>query len=87
MQGKTNGHDFEGAQFTSPRLAAAEDGLELLLTVNELAELWKVEVGQIRRLTRTGNLPFVRIGRYIRFHERDVQVWLEAQKNVSSRKR
>ena len=38
-----------------------------LLTAEELAARWQVEKGHVYRLTRTGQVPTVRIGRYYRY--------------------
>jgi len=38
-----------------------------LLTADQLAERYQLPVSQIYRLTRTGVLPAVRLGRYYRY--------------------
>ena len=38
-----------------------------LLTAAELAARWQVEKSHVYRLTRTGQVPTVRIGRYYRY--------------------
>jgi excisionase family DNA binding protein len=38
-----------------------------LLTAADLAARWQVEKGHVYRLTRTGQVPTVRIGRYYRY--------------------
>lgn len=38
-----------------------------LLTANQLAERWQVPRSHVYRLTRTGQVPTVRIGRYYRY--------------------
>lgn len=62
-----------------------------LLTVEELATLLKVTKWQVYELakarTRTGEvrdnpLPFVRIGRSMRFNEVEVATWIETLKNT-----
>ncbi len=83
---RSNGHDTQSEKIVPPQPLVTVDELELL-TVDDLAHLWKVTAGQIRRQARSGGLPFVRIGRYIRFHERDAQAWLAARKNATPRKR
>lgn len=60
----------------------AFDELELL-TTEELAHLWKTTPERIRDLTRKEGLLFFRVGRYIRFRERDVLAWLESRRSTS----
>ena len=38
-----------------------------LLTPDELAERWSVPKAQVYRLAREGQVPTVRLGRYVRF--------------------
>lgn len=38
-----------------------------LLTASDVAERWQIPVGHVYRLTRTGQLPTVRMGRYCRY--------------------
>jgi predicted DNA-binding transcriptional regulator AlpA len=66
---------------------AAGDELDLL-HVGDLAELWKVTSNWIRKATNrtTDPLPCIRLGRYIRFQERDVREWLERQKTIRTKK-
>jgi excisionase family DNA binding protein len=52
---------------TEPAPTAAQLRAEQLLTVEEVAERWRVEKSQIHRLVRTDRLPCVRTGRYVRF--------------------
>lgn len=40
---------------------------EQLLTAEELATRWQVEVAHIYRLTRRGEIPAVKLGRYYRY--------------------
>jgi excisionase family DNA binding protein len=44
-----------------------DDVTDRLLTAEELAARWQVEKGHVYRLTRTGQVPTVRIGRYYRY--------------------
>lgn len=48
-----------------------------LLTAEQLAERWQVPVSQVYRLTRNGQLPAVRIGRYYRYRIDVVEAWEE----------
>jgi excisionase family DNA binding protein len=38
-----------------------------LLTAEQLAERWQVEVGHVYRLTRQKAIPCVKLGRYYRY--------------------
>lgn len=60
--------------------------LSLILTVNEVATRLKVPVSSIYELTRfrgshSGKppLPFLRVGRYLRFLANEVDQWLAAK--------
>jgi excisionase family DNA binding protein len=43
-----------------------------LLTVSELALVLKVEVRFVRRLVAERRIPFVKVGKYVRFCRQDV---------------
>lgn len=51
-----------------------------LLTAEEVAELLSVPPRWVREHTRSGKLPHVRLGRYVRFDRADVLGWVEGQK-------
>jgi excisionase family DNA binding protein len=42
-----------------------------------MAELLNVRVSWVRESSRSGAMPCVRLGRYVRFVESDVVAWLE----------
>jgi excisionase family DNA binding protein len=50
-----------------------------LLTVAEVADLFRVSSMTVYRLIRTGELPAVRVGRSYRVREGDLQAYLESQ--------
>lgn len=50
-----------------------------LLTVAEVADLFRVSSMTVYRLIRTGELPAVRVGRSYRVREDDLQSYLQAQ--------
>lgn len=53
--------------------------LEQLLTLEELAQKWKVKRSWIYARTREtgpGSLPRIKCGKYLRFREKDVVAWL-----------
>lgn len=49
-----------------------------LLTIEEAAERLGVTPRMIRRLTTTRRLPFVKVGRLVRFREADLAEFVEA---------
>lgn len=50
---------------------------ERLLTAVEVAELLAVPVSWVRESTRSGAMPCVRLGRYVRFERAAVEGWIE----------
>jgi excisionase family DNA binding protein len=51
-----------------------------LLSAAEIAELLHVPERWVREHTRSGLLPHVPLGRYVRYDRTDVLAWLEEQK-------
>ena len=52
-----------------------------LLTAEEVAELLAVPVSWVRESSRSGAMPHVRLGRYVRFELPAVEAWLEQCRN------
>ncbi len=52
-----------------------EQGVGRLLKAEELAERWQVPKAQVYRLSREGDLPTVRVGRYYRYSLAPVEAW------------
>jgi excisionase family DNA binding protein len=50
---------------------------ERLLTAAEVAELLSVPVSWIREHTRSGAIPHIPLGRYVRYREAVVLAWIE----------
>lgn len=48
-----------------------------LLTAKQVAEILQVALPRVYELVREGNLPCVRMGRQIRFHESKLMEWIE----------
>lgn len=48
-----------------------------LLTAKQVAEILQVALPRVYELVRMGNLPCVRMGRQIRFHESKLMEWIE----------
>jgi excisionase family DNA binding protein len=52
---------------------------EPLLTAAEVAALLSVRESWVREATRDGRLPHLRLGRYRRYRQADIERWLETQ--------
>jgi excisionase family DNA binding protein len=50
---------------------------EKLLDAGEVAERLNVPVSWVRESTRSGAMPHIRLGRYVRFEAQAVDAWLE----------
>jgi excisionase family DNA binding protein len=51
-----------------------------LLSADDVAELLSVPTSWVREHTRTGAIPHIQLGRYVRYTEADVRAWLESLK-------
>lgn len=71
------GNYGEGPEVASREQHPAPGALafEALLTPADVAARWQVTVGQVQRLARQGNVPHVRVGRYLRFRADQVEAW------------
>ena len=59
-----------------------------LLTVDEVAHLLKVPKSWVYERTRgrgADRLPHIKLGKYLRFEERAVTAWVEAQRHGPNR--
>lgn len=54
-----------------------EQGKSRLYTVQEVAELLSVPISWVYSHVASGDLPYVKVGRYVRFYPRVLQAWLE----------
>jgi excisionase family DNA binding protein len=48
-----------------------------LLTADEVAEMLSVPTSWVRESTRSGAMPHVRLGRYVRYDPQAVEAWLQ----------
>jgi excisionase family DNA binding protein len=66
-------------------------GRSSLIDVEELAEWLGVEVVFVRRLVAERRIPFLKIGKFVRFDPSEMSVWIDHQRvspsNHSSRTR
>ena len=53
---------------------------ERLLTADDVAELLAVPVSWVREHTRSGAIPHVPLGRYVRYERSDVLDWVASLK-------
>ena len=53
---------------------------ERLLTAAEVGDLLGVPESWVRESARSGAIPHLRLGRYVRFDLADVEAWLESCK-------
>lgn len=51
-----------------------------LLTIDEMAERLNVSVRFVRRLVDERRVPYLKIGKFIRFAEDDLETWMQAQR-------
>jgi excisionase family DNA binding protein len=54
-----------------------------LLTAGEVAELLQVKESWVREHTRLGEIPHVRLGRYVRYRRSEVLAWLNRRASGS----
>jgi excisionase family DNA binding protein len=57
-----------------------------LLDAGEVAALLNVPISWVREQTRTGTIPHLRLGRYVRFERDAVVDWLEERRAGQWRK-
>jgi excisionase family DNA binding protein len=62
----------------------ATTGESELLTEEQLAALWGTTPRHVRRLRVEAGLPYIKLGRLVRFDRDDVGSWLEAHKTASA---
>lgn len=51
-----------------------------LLTIEELSDRLGISKGSLYNMTSKHSIPFVKVGKRIRFDEAEIDRWLEAQK-------
>ncbi|MGB2890726.1 MAG: helix-turn-helix domain-containing protein [Candidatus Acidiferrales bacterium] len=62
---------------------AHTQGIEHLLTPEEAAEILRVKLSWLYQRTRRRSqdrIPFVKVGRYLRFREQDLLAYIETRK-------
>ena len=69
---------------TSHSLAAKEDVLSPLLSINEVGELLGISRPTVYALIRRGELVPIRVGKRIRFDQADIRAYLERNREGRS---
>lgn len=49
---------------------------ERLLTADEVAALLQLRPSWVQEQTRRGNVPCVRLGRFVRYREEEIREWI-----------
>jgi excisionase family DNA binding protein len=65
-----------------PGHGAADDGSsdgDRLLTAGEVARFLAVPESWVREHSRSGDLPCLRLGRYVRYEKERILAWVDAQ--------
>lgn len=55
-----------------------------LMTAEEVADRLRVNLGWVYRAARLGQIPAVRVGRYVRFAKADVDEWIKQGGSVEA---
>jgi excisionase family DNA binding protein len=53
--------------------------MEPLLTTEELCKMLKTRESFIRNLRSQGRIPYVKVGRLVRYRPEDISAWLKGQ--------
>ncbi len=56
----------------------------MMLDIHQLSEELKISESGIYQWVSQRKIPFVKIGRLVRFDTEDIKKWLEEKKNLSS---
>jgi excisionase family DNA binding protein len=57
-----------------------------LLDINQAATFLNVKVSRLRTAILRREIPFLKIGRLLRFHKKDLEGWIEKLKTASQKK-
>jgi len=61
------------------------DAVPQLLTMDQLAERLGVTHRHVRRMVAERRVPFVRVGRFIRFDPAEISAWLDQARKAALR--
>ena len=59
---------------------------DCLLTAADVAELLSVPVSWVREHTRSGRIPHVQLGRYVRYRYETIVSWVDEQEDGAFRR-
>jgi excisionase family DNA binding protein len=74
VEQETSGEAWDGL------VSAVPSPADRLLDAAQVAELLNEPTSWVREHTRSGAIPHVPLGRYVRYVEADVLAWLEGRK-------
>lgn len=57
-----------------------------LLDINQASAFLNVKVSRLRTAILRKEVPFLKIGRLLRFHKKDLEEWIENLKKVTNKK-
>lgn len=57
--------------------------MEQLITIAQLSDFLQVKKSWLYERTRTRQIPFHRVGKYVRFDVKEVELWLSKANNRS----
>ena len=76
MNGESIPHSQNGSNPKNRRRALGAQ----LLNIEQLADWLGVEQGFIRRLVAERRIPFVKIGKFVRFDPDEITVWVDSRR-------
>ena len=63
----------------NPTLESEDTGIERLLTPKDISEKLQIRLSTIYHWVKMRKIPFLRIGKHIRFRSSDIARWIEEQ--------
>ncbi len=73
------------AKCLEPNLSSTGQPSESILTLDEASTLLKVPKATIYQLTYRREIPFIKIGRSLRFRTSDLNVWLSEKRKATKK--
>lgn len=70
-----------------PKNAITSVNSPLLVTYEEAGRMLSLTTRTLRRMVASRDIPFLRVGRQIRFDPADLRKWIEAKKHPTRRAR
>jgi excisionase family DNA binding protein len=63
----------------------SSDAIPQLLTIDQLADLLGTSVRHVRRLIAERRVPYIKVGRFVRFDPAEITAWLDHNRVTNSR--